>query len=139
MIRRAKEEDIKKIYELGSTYNPNFLKTYNISDYLINDKYIILVDEENEINGFLIIYKNIDFFELEMIVIEESQRRKGIANNLLEHFFNNYGTIGDVIFLEVALDNIGAFNLYKKNGFEVISTRKKYYNGVDALVMKKVI
>ena len=90
MIRRACENDIEKIYELGSSYNPNFLKTYDIVEYLKNDKYIVLVEDDLDIKAFLICYKNIESFELEMIVVGEKYRGKGIGSNLLEHFLQNY-------------------------------------------------
>lgn len=137
MIREVSEKDIKRINELGLLVTPNFLTTYNVLDYFNNSNYIMLTDDE--VNSFLLVYKNIDTFELEMIVVGENYRNKGLATNLFNHFLKKYVTIGDVIFLEVSVLNKNAINFYKKNNFEIINTRKKYYDGVDAYVMKKVI
>ena len=40
-----------------------------------------------------------------------------------------------MITLEVAVNNEPAISLYKKFGFEIISTRKNYYDNVDAYLM----
>ena len=139
MIRLASNNDIIKIIELGTILNDNFAKTYDLSNYLKNDNYIILVNEEEIINGFIIIYKNIDYFELESIAVDINYRKKGIASKLFDFFINKYTKNNDSILLEVASNNKAAINLYNKLGFEVISVRKKYYKHIDAYVMKKVI
>ena len=43
------------------------------------------------------------------------------------------------IFLEVAADNTPAQNLYKNNGYTEIGIRPKYYDGIDAIMMRKDI
>ena len=43
------------------------------------------------------------------------------------------------ITLEVNINNIGAINLYLKNGFKVVSKREKYYDGTDAYLMLKEV
>lgn len=137
MIRKALEKDINKINKLGLDINPNFLTTYNLKDYINNDNYIVLVDDF--VDSFLIVSKNVDSFELEMIVVDENYRKLGYGSNLIDYFLRNYVKIGDAIFLEVATTNIAAINFYQKYYFEIINTRKNYYNGTDAYVMKKVI
>jgi ribosomal protein S18 acetylase RimI-like enzyme len=41
------------------------------------------------------------------------------------------------IFLEVAEDNRPARSLYEQNGYVRVGIRPKYYDGVDAIMMKK--
>lgn len=139
MILNACENDILEINELGKKLQENFEKTYLLKEYLKNNNYIILVSKSNCVEGFLIIYKNIDCYELEMIIVSENSRGKGIASNLIEYFIKNYCEKNDEIFLEVSCDNKIAIKLYEKFQFKVINIRKKYYNNADALVMKKVI
>jgi len=139
MIRKASEKDIVEIIKLGSILNTNFSKTYDISQYLKDEKYIILLHEDDVINGFIIVYKNIDYFELEAIVVNINFRKKGIASRLINFFEEKYTKKGDSILLEVAVNNEAAVSLYKKIGFEIINIRKKYYDKIDAYVMKKVI
>lgn len=139
MIRKATEKDIVEIIKLGSILNTNFSKTYDISQYLKDEKYIILLNEDDGINAFIIVYKNIDYFELEAIVVNINFRKKGIASRLIKFFEEKYTKKGDSILLEVAVNNEAAVSLYKKIGFEIINIRKKYYDQIDAYVMKKVI
>ncbi|MBE6157043.1 MAG: GNAT family N-acetyltransferase [Firmicutes bacterium] len=141
MIRKAISDDIEKINKLGLQLHPNFKHTYNVEHYLTNENYIIVVSEDSKtkINAFMIIYKNIDNFELEAIVVDMASRKKGIANNLMNYFINSYAKKNDIILLEVAVNNSIAIDLYKKFDFEIINIRKKYYNNIDAYVMKKVI
>lgn len=138
MIREGKLEDLTKINELGTKLLPNFIATYNIKDYLTNEKYLILVSDDMNINAFLIVLKNIDAYEIEAIYVDNNYRRQGIATKLLNFFEEHYLNKDDVILLEVAVNNENAINLYKKFGFNIINTRHKYYKNIDAYVMKKV-
>ncbi len=140
MIRNARIEDLKAINDLGNLVSNTFSKSYNVASYLENNKYIILVYlEENIVKGFILVYKNIDYYELEMIVVDISSRSRGIGTKLLKYFEDNYLQKDDVIFLEVAVNNENALKLYQKFGYEIINIRKKYYQGIDANIMKKVI
>lgn len=138
MIRIARKDDIDSINLLGETLYHNFQATYDILSYLTNSNYIILVNEEDVINAFLLVYSNIDYFEIEVIIVEKEHQNKGIATNILNYFFDHYTKKGDELLLEVSVNNNKALNLYEKFGFKIINTRKKYYNDLDAYVMKKV-
>ena len=139
MIRIANKEDINLINKLGKILYPNFENIFPLNNYIENDRYKILVNQDEIINGFLLIYQNIDCYEIEIIIVSYNDRKKGIATNLLKYFFEHYTKKDDCIFLEVACENKAAINLYTKFGFETINIRKKYYNNMDAYVMKKVI
>ena len=139
MIVNAKQEDINSINQLGKTLYPNFEKIFKLDDYVYNKNYIILLNKEENINAFMIMYKNIDCYELETIIVSEYARNNGIATSLIKHFIKNYTINGDQIFLEVSCKNEQALKLYKKFDFNIINIRKKYYGDSDAYVMKKVI
>lgn len=139
MIRKATLNDINEINKLGIQFSNNFLNTYNMRQYICNDLYYCLVSEDDKINSFMLIYKNIDYYELEAIVVDKNARRRNIASNIFNYFINNYTNDNDVILLEVAVNNVAAVNMYKKYNFEIIGVRKKYYDGIDAYIMKKVI
>lgn len=139
MIYKATKENINPIIELGKLVIDNFAKTYPINEYLLNENYILLINEDKEINGFMLVYKNIDYYELEVIVVSEKYRNLGIATKLMEYFISNYCKKNDNIILEVSNKNEKAIKLYNKFGFETISIRKKYYKDSDAYIMKKVI
>ncbi len=103
---------------VGTTSNP-YLK---ILGYYIN----------NELVGTLVYEDIYNRFEIDYIVVDCKYRCKGIASNLLKYIIN---LDPDNITLEVREDNIAAINLYKKNGFEIVSKRKKYYGNIDGLLM----
>ena len=139
MIREAEYKDINELNELGTKLIPNFLKTYDLNNYINNSNYIILVYEEENIEAFLLIRKNLDFYEIEALYVNENYRKKGIASKLLTFFLDNYSKKDEEIILEVNTNNEPAINLYRKFAFFVINTRKKYYNSEDAFVMKRVV
>ncbi len=138
MIRKGNLKDLAQINALGMNLIPNFITTYDIKGYLTNNKYIILVNDDNNINAFLIVLKNIDAYELEFIYVDEDSRKQGIATKLLNYLEDNYLNKNDVILLEVAINNDNAINLYKKFDYKIINIRQKYYKNIDAYVMKKV-
>ena len=137
MIRSAHETDIEQILSLGREYDKNFSNKYLIKDYLKNDIYYLDVYDDNSIVvGFNLYTKMDNVIEILLIYVKVEYRQKHIATSLL----NNIDiTSGDRILLEVSVDNIPAINLYKKFSFVEINRRKGYYNGIDALVMEKVI
>lgn len=140
MIRNATKDDIESINKLGSTINHNFLNTYDISSYIDQSNYILLVSENEEFEGFLLISVNYDSYELEMIIVDEKYRNNGVGSNLICTFVKNYAKIGNAIFLEVSVNNNTAIEFYKKHGFSPVNIRKNYYDHkTDAYVMKKVI
>lgn len=126
MIREAKELDLKKI-------NIMFKNTFGSE--ITKDIYTkILVFEQEEILGFIsysVIYERC---ELNYIAVLTEKRKQGIASKLMDYMINDVKDL-DNITLEVNVNNESAIKLYKKYGFEVASTRDKYYNNVDAYLM----
>ncbi len=137
MINKASIEDISTINNLGSLLYNNFNNIYNILYYIEdNNNYEVLIYKEDIIKGFLILYNNIDYIELLVIVVDPLYRRVGIASKLLDYIINKYNKS---IILEVATNNLDAINLYKKFNFIEVGIRKKYYNNlIDAYIMKLV-
>ncbi len=139
MIRIASKNDIDQINKLGNLLYSNFEKKYDIDSYLKNEKYIILVEASKIIKSVLIVYKNIDYFEIETIVTTPEFRGNGYATGLLNYFIDKFTRKGDSIILEVSENNDNARKLYSEFGFEEFANRKKYYGEYDAILMKKVI
>ena len=82
--------------------------------------------------------------ELLMIAVAQEHQGQGLGRRSLNIFEEVLITKGATCcFLEVAKTNISACTLYEAEGFNVISTRKAYYqlgknNRVDALIMQKM-
>lgn len=101
---------------------------------------IITYVEKDKIIGFLLYSLIYDRIEIEQFEVITKERGKGIGEKLLNYLIEKYKD-SDIknITLEVKEDNIVAINLYEKYGFKKISTREKYYDGINGLLMEKTL
>ena len=101
---------------------------------------IITYVEKDKIIGFLLYSLIYDRIEIEQFEVTTKKRRKGIGDKLLKYLIEKY-QYSDIknITLEVKEDNIVAINLYEKYGFKNVSTREKYYDGINGLLMEKTL
>ena len=101
---------------------------------------IITYVEKDKIIGFLLYSLIYDRIEIEQFEVITKERRKGIGDKLLKYLIEKYqDTDIKNMTLEVKEDNIIAINLYKKYGFKKVSTREKYYDGINGLLMEKTL
>jgi len=101
---------------------------------------IITYVEKDKIIGFLLYSLIYDRIEIEQFEVITKERRKGIGDKLLKYLIEKYqDTDIKNITLEVKEDNIVAINLYEKYGFKKVSTREKYYDGINGLLMEKTL
>lgn len=89
-------------------------------------------------NGFAVWRNVADESEIITIGVAPDARRNGIASAMLAIIEKNIKNQGvKKIFLEVASTNIAGQKLYENNGYKVVGTRPKYYDGIDAILMSK--
>ena len=89
-------------------------------------------------NGFIVWRAVADEAELISIGVSPAARRTGIAAAMIGIMEGELKKNGiKSVFLEVAENNQPARQLYKNNGYNEIGVRPKYYDGVDAIMMKK--
>ena len=93
-----------------------------------------------ENHGFILCRRGGNAVDICMLGVEPEFRRRYIGRQLLSSVIEfSRNNLCD-IFLETAVNNFPAINLYKSAGFEVISVRKKYYKtkegSIDAILMK---
>ena len=87
--------------------------------------------------GFLEYMQVNDYAEIIDIEVDELIRGEGRGTMLMSTFlFMMKRERVREITLEVRIDNLVAIGLYQKFGFEQVSMRKDYYDGVDGLLMK---
>ncbi len=103
-----------------------------------NSKYFVAKNiTDNTILGFIGIKQILDTADLMNIVVSKNFRNNGIARLLLNHILDYCKTSSiSTLLLEVSKENEYAIKLYTSIGFKIISTRKGYYNGIDALIMR---
>lgn len=101
---------------------------------------IITFVEKDKVIGFLLYSLIYDRIEIEQFEVITKERGRGIGDKLLKYLIEKYKD-SDIknITLEVKEDNIIAINLYKKYGFKNVSTREKYYDGINGLLMEKTL
>ena len=137
MIRKANNNDVNSINELGLMLHDNFVTTFHIETELNNKDAIIIVEEiDNRIIGYLYALQTIDNIDLLSIVVNPDFRRQNIATKMVKYLINNYCYQTKTITLEVAVDNESAIKFYESIGFKTVNIRKQYYKGIDALLMK---
>ena len=101
---------------------------------------IITYVEKDKIIGFLLYSLIYDRIEIEQFEVITKERGEGIGDKLLKYLIEKYqDTDIKNITLEVKEDNIVAINLYEKYGFKKVSTREKYYDGINGLLMEKTL
>lgn len=105
----------------------------------IQDPFLKLLtyEEENIVKGILLyseIYDRIEINQIEVIPIYQNRH---IASSLMQYLIDQAKNKKIInITLEVKCDNYKAINLYQKYNFEKQAVRKKYYNGIDGILME---
>jgi ribosomal-protein-alanine N-acetyltransferase len=77
--------------------------------------------------------------EVHTIGVDPAHHRRGIGGRLLSELLRVADDHGGPVFLEVRTDNEPAIELYRREGFEIVGTRAKYYqpSGADAFTMRR--
>ena len=140
MIRPAKIEDKKEINELGKKLNNNYDKLFQLED-ILKDIYsrMYVYEKDKKIVGFIHATVLDDFVDIVNLIVLESERNQKIATNLFDYLLSDIPKSIKSITLEVNVNNVPAINFYKKFGFEIIHVREKYYNGIDAYLMGRIM
>lgn len=89
-------------------------------------------------NGFIVWRAVADEAELITIGVAPDARRTGIGAAMIGIMEGELKKSGvKSVFLEVAENNAPARKLYEQNGYVQVGVRPKYYDGIDAIMMKK--
>ncbi len=130
MIHNASEVEIPS---LQGILEEQFGALIQDNPYIFYIKY-----EDVEIKGIVSYSLIYDRMEINYIWVKERYRKKGIGGALLKYIdqiainkrVNN-------ISLEVECTNLAAIGLYRKNGYQIVAKREKYYQGRDGFLMVK--
>lgn len=135
MIRKATKEDIYEINILGEQLHNNFKDTYHLETEIDSNLGLVLVYEnDGKVLGYLYAQVFLDNVDLLSILVDKNARYQHLGSDLIKFLQDMYHDKS--ITLEVSKDNIPALTLYEKCGFKTVGLRKKYYNGIDAIIMK---
>ncbi len=142
MIRKANEKDLVSVLKLEKELfledawtEQMFIDEMNQNPYA----YLYVYEIDGEIVGYfdlLIAYENA---EIANIGVSKQYQHRGIGTQMME-FIDQLVIKSDCenFTLEVRMSNENAIQLYKKFGFNIVSSRKNYYaDGEDAYLMYK--
>ena len=105
----------------------------------------LVAEDGGEAKGFILCRAVVGEAEVLTLAVEPAARRQGLASALMQSALTLARTVGaEVMFLEVAADNVAGVALYQGLGFERIGLRPGYYAGggeapVDALVYRLIL
>ncbi|MBR3839674.1 MAG: ribosomal protein S18-alanine N-acetyltransferase [Erysipelotrichales bacterium] len=143
-IRAMELTDLERILELEKE---NFATPWHKEhfEYELEENpfsKLFVVELDKKIIAYYGIWVTFEECQITTIAVDEEYKGKGYGNKMMEHLIHvAKEEFCERISLEVRVSNERAQNLYRKYGFETISTRRGYYedNHEDAYVMMKGI
>lgn len=142
-VRKFLPADLEQVFFLASDnlqerYSPNFI----IDLFSYWPEGFLVLENNGRIESFIAgVPINRHHRRILMLVTHKDSRRKGYATILLREFIRLCALEGvRLITLEVRTSNVGAINLYRKMGFEVVKKIENYYrNGEPAYLMQLLL
>jgi ribosomal-protein-alanine N-acetyltransferase len=101
----------------------------------------VVAADGNKIVGFILSEENPPLAHIITLDVAEKERRHGVGTALLEALeFNLVARGVRAILLETATDNEAAVAFWKRHGYRIEATLKRYYLGrIDAYEMRKIL
>ena len=127
MIRSITDKDFFEVNNLLQIFNVEYKESKDFTN-------ILVYEENGKIIGVLVYSLIYDRIEIEYIVVNDEYKKLGIGSKLLK-YIEKSGIKN--ITLEVRESNVVAINFYKKNGYEIVATRKNYYKDENGYLMIK--
>jgi ribosomal-protein-alanine N-acetyltransferase len=140
VIEPARLGDVAAIHRIESASFPApWRREFFESEVAASHRLNLVVRREGEIIAYLFAMWLFDEMHVNKIAVIEEERRKGIADALMEQCFE-FAREHDVrtISLEVRRSNEGAQHFYRHLDFQASYTRPRYYpDGEAAVVMMR--
>jgi [ribosomal protein S18]-alanine N-acetyltransferase len=101
----------------------------------------VVAAEAGRIIGFAVSEENSPLAHIITLDVAEKERRRGVGTALLNQLESNLAARGvRCILLETASDNEAAVAFWKRHGYRIEATLKRYYLGrIDAFEMRKIL
>lgn len=140
-VRRATSADVEAIASAEHRFIDCAWTKEQIAIEIEKENSLFLVAEcDGAFAGYLSGEFAADECEISNIAVETDYRRRGVATKLFGEFLRIAAERGaSSVFLLVRDGNVGAVALYTGLGFERVGSRRGYYGGADALIMRKDI
>ncbi|MBR5342251.1 MAG: tRNA (adenosine(37)-N6)-threonylcarbamoyltransferase complex transferase subunit TsaD [Erysipelotrichaceae bacterium] len=139
MIELMKVEDLDQVVAIeNSSFSRPWSRKYFINEINNNDVSEIYVDiEDGEVISYGDLWYMFENCDLTKIAVKKEYRHKGYGERMMKFLMSTAKRKGcEFMHLEVNTFNKDALSLYEKSGFEIMRTRRGYYeNGDDAYDM----
>jgi len=101
----------------------------------------IVAIEEDHVVGFVLSEENPPLAHIITLDVAEKHRRHGVGTAMLKQLEENLALRGvRSILLETATDNEAAVAFWKRHGYRIEATLKRYYlRQIDAYEMRKIL
>ncbi|MDR0850308.1 MAG: ribosomal protein S18-alanine N-acetyltransferase [Christensenellaceae bacterium] len=137
-ILRAQDEYFARMYEIHKECFDEAMSEPLFLEEITHDSrmyFVILV--EGQVEAYAGAWNTGEDYSVISIATSKAHQRQGLAGKLLERLITDAERKKiKALSLEVNTKNKPAIDLYRKMGFIITNTRKKYYkNGDDAYVM----
>jgi len=141
-IRKYRPEDFEQLWQLDQTCFSREIaySRDELAYYLRAPRAFCFVAEEiGEPVGFILGHQQRGDGHVVTLDVARHVRRTGLASILMQKLEASFASLGcDSLMLEVAVNNRAGLSFYKKHGFSVVKTLRRYYpGGLDGLLMGK--
>ena len=141
LIRNMTAEDIPAVVEIEKECFSLPWSEKSFAESFVREDTIFLVCKEKDgaIKGYIGMYLSFDEASITNVAVASQFRKRGCGKQLVIAAKTAAKEAGaESIFLEVRISNEPAISLYKKQGFENLGIRKKFYEHPveDAIIMK---
>lgn len=101
----------------------------------------VIAEADGRIAGFIVSEENPPLAHIITLDVDAKHRRHGLGTALLDALESNLALRGvRSVLLETAIDNEPAVAFWKRRGYRIEATLKRYYLGrIDAYEMRKIL
>lgn len=141
-VRRARVDDLDRLVEIEALcFGRSDARDGLLVELDRSWATVWVIERSGVVAGFIDVWRVADEVEVLFVATHPEHQRMGLAKALLDVVFSTAkSTEARAVLLEVRPSNVAAVALYRTKGFEVISTRKGYYDdGEDAWVMRAAV
>lgn len=143
-LRSYEPHDFAALYKLDQSCFPagiSYSKTTLRYFLTLASADSVVAEEGGRIVGFIVSEENPPLAHIITLDVDTKHRRQGVGAALLETLESNLAARGvRSILLETAIDNEAAVAFWKRHGYRIEATLKRYYLGrIDAYEMRKIL
>lgn len=144
VLRSYEPHDFNALHRLDQSCFPagiSYSKTTLRYFLTIPSADCVVALDENKIAGFIVSEENPPLAHIITLDVDETHRRRRIGTALLEKLESDLAARGvRSILLETASDNEAGVAFWKRHGYRIEATLKRYYLGrIDAYEMRKIL